>query len=256
MPIKNTAGRTRGRQPKRLDNDPTLESPLDRPLLAQRLEVEVGPLADQKKSITSREWTFIQELVAGEGHVTPKEAAIRAGYPQKDAVSIANTLTNPQKNPHILAGIKEYRKTLAEKYGTTYERHMRDLMLIRDKALEAGNYGAAVTAEYRRGQALGSIYIDRKEIRHGTIDSMSKEDVMRKLEEIRKVYGARPADVSDLEVKDGTREGSLPAIEGEPEASTSAADRVESDIGDAGLPGSFEWEIDYDRAEGDKGKKG
>ena len=69
---------------------------------------------------------------------------------------------------------------------------MRDLQLIRDKALEAGAYAAAVQAEYRRGQALGTIYVDRKEIRHGTIDSMSKEEVQRKLDEIRRLYGGPP----------------------------------------------------------------
>jgi hypothetical protein len=73
---------------------------------------------------------------------------------------------------------------------------MRDLQIIRDQALAAGAFGAAVQAEYRRGQALGSIYIDRKEIRHGTIDSMSKEEVMRKLEEIKKLYGSPLVDVT------------------------------------------------------------
>jgi len=154
--------------------------------MEERLATDVGELKDQKRSLTSREWTFVQELVAGPGHVTPREAALRAGYQENMAVRVANTLTNPVKNPHVVAAIKEFRREVAEKYGTTYERHMRDLLDIRDKALEAGNYGAAVTAEYRRGQALGSIYIDRKEIRHGTIDSMSKEEVMRKLEEIKK----------------------------------------------------------------------
>jgi hypothetical protein len=75
---------------------------------------------------------------------------------------------------------------------------MRDLQLIRDQALQAGAYGAAVQAEYRRGQALGTIYIDRKEIRHGTIDSMSKEEVMRKLEEIRRLYGQGGGPVIDI----------------------------------------------------------
>jgi hypothetical protein len=96
------------------------------------------------------------------------------------------------RSPHIVAAIQKLRAEMAEKYGTTYERHMRDLQIIRDQALAAGAFGAAVQAEYRRGQALGSIYIDRKEIRHGTIDSMSKEEVMRKLEEIKKLYGGSP----------------------------------------------------------------
>jgi hypothetical protein len=99
-----------------------------------------------------------------------------------------------------VAAIQEFRREVAEKYGTTFERHMRDMQIIRDRALEAGNYGAAVAAEYRRGQALGTIYIDRKEIRHGTIDSMSKEEVMRKLLEIKRLYGSSPNGVADIEV--------------------------------------------------------
>jgi hypothetical protein len=60
--------------------------------------------------------------------------------------------------------------------------------------MDAGNFGAAVTAEYRRGQALGTIYIERKEIRVGLIDSMSKEDVMRRLNEIQQIYGGAPVE--------------------------------------------------------------
>jgi hypothetical protein len=74
---------------------------------------------------------------------------------------------------------------------------MRDLLDIRDRALEAGNYSAAVQAEYRRGQALGTIYVERKEIRHGTIDSMSLEEVKRKLEEIKMMYGD-PSNIIDV----------------------------------------------------------
>jgi phage terminase small subunit len=141
------------------------------------------------KVLSPQEWKFVEEFVAGDGHVTLKEAALRAGYTESWIRSKARELTDPDKSPHIVAAIQERRRELGEKYATTYERHMRDLQIIRDQALAAGAYGAAVQAEYRRGQALGTIYIDRKEIRHGTIDSMSKEEVMRKLEEIKKLYG-------------------------------------------------------------------
>ncbi len=155
------------------------------------------PAVDKKNSkskkrdqvLTTQEWKFVHEFVAGDGHVTAKEAALRAGYPEKKIKYYAESLTNPDINPHIVSEIQRLRADMAEKYGTTYERHMRDLQVIRDQALSAGAYGAAVQAEYRRGQALGTIYIDRKEIRHGTIDSMSKEEVMRKLAEIKKLYG-------------------------------------------------------------------
>lgn len=157
--------------------------------LITRTNAPVKPLK-QYKSLNSKEWKFVQELVAGDGHVTMKEAAIRAGYKESSASAMAWKLSNPEINPHVVSAIQAYRAELNSKYGTNYDRHMRDLQLIRDKALEAGAFGAAVQAEYRRGQALGTIYVDRKEIRHGSIDSMSKEEVERKLAEIRKIYGA------------------------------------------------------------------
>jgi len=247
------SGKTRGRQPQAVKNDPMQESPLEEPRLRGKLSTKVAPLKEQKMALTGREWTFVQELCAGDGHVTTKEAALRAGYDVRHAGRIGATLTRPDKNPHVVAAIQQYRKELAEKYGTTYERHMRDLMTIRDKALEAGNYGAAVTAEYRRGQALGSIYIDRKEIRHGTIDSMSKEEVMRKLEEIKNVYGGRIGPAEDIDVRDvdETGSGTIQAIEGQSgDDDAFDSDREQDQSGDAGRLGGFGFEIPDDRVEG------
>lgn len=166
--------------------------------LITRTNAPVKPLK-KYKSLSTKEWKFVQELVAGDGQVTMKEAAIRAGYRETSASAMAWKLTNPEIAPHVVSAIQAYRAELNSKYGTTYDRHMRDLQLIRDKALEAGAYGAAVQAEYRRGQALGTIYVDRKEIRHGSIDSMSKEEVERKLAEIRQIYGASvPAEIIEI----------------------------------------------------------
>lgn len=160
--------------------------------LTKRLAADVGYLKTQRKKLNPKEWAFVQELVANDGQITMKEAALRAGYSQASCKAMAYKLTHPGKSPHVVAAIQEYRAELAAKYGTTYERHMKDLQMIRDAALQAGAYGAAVQAEYRRGQALGTIYVERKEIRHGTIDSMSKEEVQRKLEEIKRLYGPPP----------------------------------------------------------------
>lgn len=136
-------------------------------------------------------------MVEGDGTYSLRKAAVAAGYDEKEANAVAFALTDPKRNPHIVAAIQQYRSELAERYGTTIERHMRDLQLIRDKAIEARNYSAAVQAEYRRGQALGTIYVDRKEIRHGTIDSMSVEEVKKKLEEIKMLYGD-PSSIIDV----------------------------------------------------------
>jgi phage terminase small subunit len=172
---------------------------------AQRMSEKVPSLSSlktmtgRKRMVTPKHWKFITEYVSGDGRVTMKEAAIRAGYNEKSASVIAWQLTNPDINPHVVAAIQQYRAELASKYNTSYERHMKDLQLIRDKALEAGAFAAAVQAEYRRGQALGTIYVERKEIRHGTIDSMSKEEVQKKLEALRKLYQGSP-DVVDAQI--------------------------------------------------------
>ena len=184
--------------------------------LKKRLNTKVAPLKKQKKTLTAREWAFVKEYVSGDGEVTMKEAAIRAGFSPKSASSIATRLTSPDKAPHVVAAIQEYRAELAEKYGTNFDRHMRDLQKIRDKALEAGAYGAAVTAEYRRGQALGTIYVDRKEIRVGTIDSMSKDEVRQKLEEMKKLYGAPPREVIDItpeEIEEDAYDAGEPTVQ-------------------------------------------
>jgi phage terminase small subunit len=192
-----------------------------------RVTVPVKP--HRPKVLTPQEWKFVEEFCAGDGHVTLKEAALRAGYSETWAKNRARELTDPEDSPHIVAAIQARRRELGEKYGTTFERHMRDLQVIRDQALAAGAYGAAVQAEYRRGQALGSIYIDRKEIRHGTIDSMSKEEVTRKLEEIKRLYGGGAAgpivDVTLKQIEEETEEEDngfetriepVQAIEGKP----------------------------------------
>lgn len=166
--------------------------------------------------LSSREWAFVHEYVTRDGSMTRTEAAIRAGYSPKNATNVIRVLLDPERSPHVVAAVNELRMELAEKYGTNFERHMRDLQMIRDKAIDAGAWSAAVQAEYRRGQALGTIYVDRKEIRHGTIDSMSKEEVMRKLEELRKVYGGKPPQsIMDVEVTE-VEKSRVKEIEAEP----------------------------------------
>ena len=233
--------------------------------MQKRLATPVAPLKKQKR-LNEREWTFVKELVAGEGAITAKEAAIRAGFNPKTASSIATTLTSPDKAPHIVAAIQEYRAELNAKYNTTFERHMRDLLNIRDAALAAGAFGAAVQAEYRRGQALGTIYIDRKEIRVGTIDSMSREEVQRKLEELKKLYGGPPPkdiiEMSEDEILESVkreqaeeeekkkslreemrnaeraRRAALQEAKGKSQDVSYNEDRVESESGDPGLSDS------------------
>ena len=205
-----------------LFNNSPVEPNTKKQKLEERLQTNVGTLENQNKAMTPRQWRFVQELVDGEGKQTLKQAAVNAGYPETTASKMAHELTDPKLNPQVVAAIQQYRRDLAEKYGTNIERHLRDLQVIRNQALDAGNYGAAVTAEYRRGQALGTIYVDRKEIRHGTIDSMSADEVRRKLEEIKAMYGGPPPQ----EIIDVTPDD----LESEPEPEHVGETLVEDDV--------------------------
>jgi phage terminase small subunit len=152
-----------------------------------------------ERKLTRRQQKFVKELISNDGLITKREAAIRAGYPQGSAHARAYELTNPRINPHVVAEIDRYRDELDEQYKVGYKRHVRDLQKIRDVALDNGAYSAAVQAEIARGRAQGDIYVSKSEIRTGSIDSMSREDVERELERIRASF--EPAiDITPVEV--------------------------------------------------------
>lgn len=163
------------------------------------METRGRPKAYVGQPLTRKQEKFVKELVANDGHITLQEAAINAGYSASSAHTRAYELTNPHVSPHVVAAIKEYRRELDEKYSITFSRHMRDLQKIRDEALQNGAYSAAVQAEYRRGQAHGDIYVSKSEVRHGSIDSMSKEDVLKALEEIKSSYEPITIDITPEE---------------------------------------------------------
>lgn len=156
--------------------------------------------------LTRKQELFVRELVSKDGQITMREAAINAGYAPNSAHVRASELTNPKRHPNVVRAIRAYRDELDERYGVDYKRHLRDLQRIRDMAIAAGAYGAAVQAEYRRGLAHGDIYVNKSEVRHGTIDSMSKDEVLKALQEIKSSYAPITIDVTPQgESPDGYR---------------------------------------------------
>lgn len=194
------------------------------------METRGRPKATIHQQLTRKQELFVRELVSKDGQITLREAAENAGYSKSSAHTRAYELTNPHISPHVVHAIQEYRKELDAKYGITYQRHIRDLQNIRDIALQNGAYSAAVQAEYRRGQAQGDIYVSKSEVRHGSIDSMSKEEVLKALEEIRNSYAPITIDGTAEEAENTgnrdkarkrilqTGEGSIDEVEPEAEA--------------------------------------
>ena len=151
-------------------------------------ETRGRPKLNSETPLTRKQELFVKELVSKDGQITMREAAINAGFAPRSAHTRAYEMTNPNIYPNICRQIREYRNELDAKYGVDYKRHLRDMQRIRDGAIEAGAWSAAVQAEYRRGQAEGNIYVNKSEVRHGSIDSMSKEEVERALKDIKEQY--------------------------------------------------------------------
>jgi len=176
------------------------------------------PKASTQQTLTRRQELFVKELVTNDGMITLREAAINAGYPAGSAHTRAYELTNPHISPHVVSAIKGFRQELDAKYGVTFERHLRDLKDIRDAALQNGAYSAAVQAEFRRGQAHGDIYVSKSEIRTGSIDSMSKDEVVKALNDLKETYAPvtiniTPEENDNADNRDKARERILSADE-------------------------------------------
>jgi phage terminase small subunit len=155
----------------------------------------------QRQKLTDKQRTFVYEYVVNQ--VSGTEAARRAGYrhPNVRAAELLND------KPYVSERINQFRLELQRKYEVTYENHVEQLAKLRDVALRNGAYSAAVNAEKARGQ-VGGLYVDRKEILIGRIDSMNRDDVVRRLQEIHHQY--RPIlDVTPVEELDNERSKSL-----------------------------------------------
>tara|TARA_R110000823_G_scaffold286620_1_gene404937 strand:- start:421 stop:981 length:561 start_codon:yes stop_codon:yes gene_type:complete len=160
-----------------------------------KLEIVANPR--QEKNITPKQEEFCQLYVSA--NISQTECALKAGYSPKSAHTIASQLLNPKRYPYIADRIRELKNEHAKNNEITFESHVKELAKIRDAAFNNGNYPAAVTAEKSRGQAAG-LYIDRKEILHGRIDKMSRDEVMREITKLQEEFPAL-AVVTDSNLK-------------------------------------------------------
>jgi len=139
------------------------------------------------KTLTEQQKKFALELVTQEGRKTKYECAIEAGYSKDRASITASELTNPKKYPLVVQYIGELREEFQKKYDVTYERHISELAKIRQQALKANAWSAAVNAEIARGKAAG-LYVEQKIIRTGKLDDLSEEELDKRIAEVLDQY--------------------------------------------------------------------
>jgi phage terminase small subunit len=135
------------------------------------------------EGLTSKQKLFVDIFTKNEGRLTPTECARQAGYKTDRANITSSELMNVKKYPRVSLAINKRRQELEKTHQVNLAKHVQELARIRDAAYTNESYSAAVNAEKMRGQAAG-LYVERKEIRHGSIDDMSREEVLLKLKEL------------------------------------------------------------------------
>ena len=133
--------------------------------------------------LTEKQRVFVEIYTENEGRMTPTACARQAGYKVERANVTASELLNVKKFPRVTAAVMKRREEIADTHRVQMNKHVQELARLREKALGEKSYSAAVNAERLRGQAAG-LYIERREIRTGSIDDMSREDVLKQLKEL------------------------------------------------------------------------
>ena len=133
--------------------------------------------------LTDKQQIFVKIFTENEGRLTPTECARQAGYSESSANVTSSQLLNGKRYPKVVEAIVKRRAEIEKTHEVKLNKHVQELARLREKSLQEKSYSAAVNAERLRGQAAG-LYIDRKEIRTGSIDSMSRDDVLKQLKEL------------------------------------------------------------------------
>jgi hypothetical protein len=134
---------------------------------------------NEKKRLTGRQKKFAELYVNLD--LTQTEACRRAGY--KSAERQASRFLRDKEFAHVQAYVGELQAENRRKYDITYEKEAKTLHKIRDDAWGEANYSSALQASNLLLK-LGGLLVDRKEILHGKVDQMSREEVEKRLQEL------------------------------------------------------------------------
>jgi hypothetical protein len=133
--------------------------------------------------LTVKQRMFVKIFTENEGRLTPTECARQAGYKEDSANVSSSLLLNGKRYPRVVDAIIRRRAEIEKTHEVKLQKHVQELARLRERSLSEKSFSAAVNAERLRGQAAG-LYIDRKEIRTGSIDTMSREEVLKQLKEL------------------------------------------------------------------------
>ena len=138
-------------------------------------EAEAPPeFANLDNKLTRRQRNFVW-ISVNNPRLSLVECASKAGYkdPRQAAVNVF-------KNELVRQEFNFLTNEVKKKYELNYDRAVQDLYDIRDKALAAGSFNAAISAQNSLLR-VGGLIVDRKEVMFGKIDQMSRKEVETRL---------------------------------------------------------------------------
>ena len=130
------------------------------------------------KRLTQRQQDFLDNFVHRD--MTQTASARQAGYsnPSVDAVRLL-------RNEVIQERLQEMYDENRSRFGVTLDKSLRDLLKIRNEALERERYSEAIRAEELRLKASG-LLINKAHVLHEKVDSMTKEDILVELDNLQR----------------------------------------------------------------------
>lgn len=114
-----------------------------------------------RTALTPKQEAFAQAIAARERPLD----AYRTAFNNLTASNAVITVraSELKRRPLVAARIMELQTKAADRSVLDLERHLRELKQLRDEALVARQFSAAITAEISRGKAAG-LYVDTKKL--------------------------------------------------------------------------------------------
>ena len=129
-------------------------------------------------TLSSMEKKFCEGIASGKGK---KQAAVEAGYSETSAhVQAARNL----KKDKIIQYIDRLRADTRRLTSESVSKEVERLDKVYVDACDKKQYTAAVNAIRLKAQLLGFL-VEKKEVQHSTLDTMSDDDLAKYLDQIK-----------------------------------------------------------------------
>jgi phage terminase small subunit len=115
-----------------------------------------------RAGLTPKREKFAQGVALGKSQADAYRAAFSAKGMRP--ATVQQEASRLMRDPRVSARVGVLAEKAAERAEITLESHLRDLMILRNAALKAGQLGPAITAEVARGKAAGVLAADRLEL--------------------------------------------------------------------------------------------